>query len=48
MYITPIVKHVITFIGVLMIMLSTIGAYKKVVLYYRKKLISKINNNIKN
>ncbi|HGI6255880.1 TPA: hypothetical protein ACJTIO_002803 [Staphylococcus aureus] len=47
MYITPIVKHVITFIGVLMIMLSTIGAYTKVVLDYRKKLISKINNNMK-
>ncbi|HDG8429216.1 TPA: hypothetical protein ACHHLI_002770 [Staphylococcus aureus] len=47
MYITPIVNHVITFIGVLMIMLSTIGAYKKVVLDYRKKLISKINNNMK-
>ncbi|MBH4781091.1 hypothetical protein I6D34_11220 [Staphylococcus aureus] len=47
MYITPIVKHVITFIGVLMIMISTIGAYKKVVLDYRKKLISQINNNMK-
>ncbi|HGO4536020.1 TPA: hypothetical protein ACK087_002739 [Staphylococcus aureus] len=47
MYITPILKHVITFIGVLMIMISTIGAYKKVVLDYRKKLISQINNNMK-
>ncbi|HDH0857953.1 TPA: hypothetical protein ACF8UL_002602 [Staphylococcus aureus] len=46
-YITPIVKHVITFIGVLMIMISIIGAYKKVVLDYRKNLISQINNNMK-
>ncbi|CAC8464372.1 Uncharacterised protein [Staphylococcus aureus] len=47
MYMTPIVKHVITFIGVLMIMISVIGAYTRVRIDYRKNVINQINNNMK-